>query len=293
MGFKLCIEVLDYAPTTLTHREKLALSVLADDANEGTRTTFSSVEDPKILRRAKLNRPQLYAVLKSLITKGVLKKVRSGTQHALARYQILPLAPNQCQEKPDTGQCQEKPDPDGPPVSGKTESQCQEKPDASVRKNQTQTLSSHSTSSSSSADSGTPDVSDATDAKKTTKQETNLDRIIDATGADPEEAQTLIDQIRPEVKYSLSGLVDSLIENEDMHERLRKLRADRAPRPRPARTPTRCTRHFMPLACGACASDIETGDFADAVKLLREHGPDVRWDLAQNQALTQHLGETA
>ncbi|MFJ8602605.1 VWA domain-containing protein [Streptomyces shenzhenensis] len=37
VGSRLYVEVLDYAPTTLTHREKLALSVLADDALDGLR----------------------------------------------------------------------------------------------------------------------------------------------------------------------------------------------------------------------------------------------------------------
>lgn len=75
MGGRLYVEVLDYAPTTLTHREKLALAVLADDARDSTRITWSSVESEKILRRAQVSRAQIYAVIKALIAKDCLKRV--------------------------------------------------------------------------------------------------------------------------------------------------------------------------------------------------------------------------
>jgi hypothetical protein len=100
MGYELYREVLDYAPTTLTHREKLLLAVLADDAKETTRITYSAVESPKILRRAKLTRRQLYEVLKSLTAKNTLKKITHGQRHAEAKYMIMPLAPTQSAEKP-------------------------------------------------------------------------------------------------------------------------------------------------------------------------------------------------
>ncbi|MBK3563191.1 MULTISPECIES: hypothetical protein [unclassified Streptomyces] len=98
MGSRLYVEVLDYAPTTLTHREKLALSVLADDARDSTRITWSSVESEKILRRAQVTRPQLYEVIKALVKKGVLEKVTAGQKNGTAKYRILPL---QCPVIPD------------------------------------------------------------------------------------------------------------------------------------------------------------------------------------------------
>lgn len=183
MGSRLYVEVLDYAPTTLTHREKLALAVLADDARDSTRITWSSVESEKILRRAQVSRPQMYEVIKALVKKSVLEKVSAGQKNGTAKYRILPL---QCPELPDTDpdsqrpdspdtddpQCQGIPDP-GPGLEGQgipdtdpaqrpenadtdaeaqcpenpdtDESQCPETPDVSVRESRTPTHSPLST----------------------------------------------------------------------------------------------------------------------------------------------------
>lgn len=183
MGSRLYVEVLDYAPTTLTHREKLALSVLADDARDSTRVTWSSVESEKILRRAQVSRPQMYEVLKALVKKSVLEKVSAGQKNGTAKYRILPLqspripdaddAP-QDPDSPDTDddQCPGTPDP-GPELEGPEnpdteppqhpetpdtdpetqcpqnpdtdESQCPETPDVSVRESRTPTHSPLST----------------------------------------------------------------------------------------------------------------------------------------------------
>lgn len=146
MGLRLYVEVLDFAPTTLTHREKLTLAVLAEDAPDATRVTWSSVEDPKILRRAKVTRPQMYEVLKALTAKGVIKKVSAGQKNATAKYALLPLAPSQGPEIPDTDADPQRPDspdtelpqrpqiPDpepvveGPETPDTDESQCPEIP---------------------------------------------------------------------------------------------------------------------------------------------------------------------
>lgn len=183
MGSRLYVEVLDFAPTTLTHREKLALAVLADDARDSTRITWSSVESEKILRRAQVSRPQMYEVIKALVKKGVLEKVSSGQKNGTAKYRILPL---QCPELPDTEDDTQGPDsadtddPQGPgtPDTGTglqgqgfpdteprqhpetpdtdpeaqcpenpdtDESQCPETPDVSVRESRTPTHSPLST----------------------------------------------------------------------------------------------------------------------------------------------------
>ncbi|MEU1141825.1 hypothetical protein ABZ392_33955 [Streptomyces sp. NPDC005885] len=183
MGSRLYVEVLDYAPTTLTHREKLALAVLADDARDSTRITWSSVESEKTLRRAQVSRPQMYEVIKALVNKGVLEKVTAGQKNGTAKYRILPL---QCPEIPDTDDDSQGPDstdtdesqrpgnPDpGPELEGQgfpdtepaqrpetsdtdaeaqcpenpdtDESQCPETPDVSVRESRTPTLSPPST----------------------------------------------------------------------------------------------------------------------------------------------------
>ncbi|WP_282795154.1 hypothetical protein [Streptomyces sp. CC224B] len=136
MGHRLYVEVLDHAPSTLTHRERLLLAVLAEDALDETRTTWSRVEDPKILRRADVSRSGLYASLKALTAKGVLEKVTAGQKNAAAKYRVAVLAPAQCPEFPDTdptSQCPGNPDTDAPQRPGiqdtDTAAQCPESPD--------------------------------------------------------------------------------------------------------------------------------------------------------------------
>ncbi|WP_128817988.1 hypothetical protein [Streptomyces sp. S063] len=179
MGGRLYVEVLDYAPTTLTHREKLALAVLADDARDSTRITWSSVESEKILRRAQVSRAQIYALIKALIAKDCLKRVSAGQKNGTAKYMILPLQrpqlpdPENDDQRPDSpdtdrgSQGPENPDTDAQspeipdtddsqrPDSADTdqcqenpdtdEPQCPQIPDVSVRESRTPTLSPLST----------------------------------------------------------------------------------------------------------------------------------------------------
>ncbi|NEB57618.1 hypothetical protein G3I48_35895 [Streptomyces griseus] len=179
MGGRLYVEVLDYAPTTLTHREKLALAVLADDARDSTRITWSSVESEKILRRAQVSRAQIYALIKALIAKDCLKKVSAGQKNGTAKYMILPLQRPQLPDAENDGQRPDFPDADGgaqspgnPDADGQgpetpdtdssqcpevadtdqcqripdtDESQCPQIPDVSVRESRTPTLSPLST----------------------------------------------------------------------------------------------------------------------------------------------------
>ncbi|MFE9906454.1 hypothetical protein [Streptomyces achromogenes] len=216
MGSRLYVEVLDYAPTTLTHREKLALAVLADDARDSTRITWSSVESAKILRRAQVSRAQMYAVIKALVAKGVLEKVAAGQKNGTAKYRILPLQrpelpdtddESQCPGTPDTDEPQHpenpdtEPEPQGPeipdtelsqgPESPDTDdesqcpgipdtdrSQCPEIPDVSVRENRTPTLSPLSTRPHSLGNP--PSSADAQD-------DTPEDEVIDAEPVDEAE----------------------------------------------------------------------------------------------------------
>ncbi|MFG2144111.1 hypothetical protein ACGFRG_07915 [Streptomyces sp. NPDC048696] len=157
VGIRLIVEVMDHAPTTLTHREAWVLGVLAEDARDETRTTWSSIEAPRILRRARVSRPQMYAVIKALITKGVLKRVSAGQKNAVAKYALLPLAPAQCVDIPDTDAPVQRPDsadtdqpqrprnPDTerprqhPEIADTDAAQCPQIPDLSVRESQTPT----------------------------------------------------------------------------------------------------------------------------------------------------------
>ncbi|AWS44505.1 hypothetical protein [Streptosporangium sp. 'caverna'] len=93
MGYPIYREVMDFAPDTLTHREKLVALVLADDANDNTRTTWNSVVDPKILRRAMVkNDRDMRKILTKLKDAGVLEQVVSGHSGSTAKFRFLPLA---------------------------------------------------------------------------------------------------------------------------------------------------------------------------------------------------------
>ncbi|KAB1146777.1 hypothetical protein F7R91_14450 [Streptomyces luteolifulvus] len=179
MGIRLIVEVLTSAPEALTHREKLLLVVLAEDANDDTRITWNSVERPQVLRGAKLSRAQLYAVLKSLITKGALEKLTAGQKNGTAKYKLAKFPESQCPEIPDAeppsqgpgnadtddsqrpsspdtepnGQCQENADTDP--------SQCQGFWDVSVRESGTPTpLNPSTTTPLASQQEGQPAGSD-------------------------------------------------------------------------------------------------------------------------------------
>ncbi|WHM30275.1 hypothetical protein OH540_09590 [Streptomyces sp. BPPL-273] len=109
MGIRLIVEVLTSAPEALTHREKLLLVVLAEDANDDTRVTWNSVERPEVLRGAKLSRSQLYAVLKSLTAKGALEKLTAGQKNGAAKYKIAEFRESQRPGIPDTEASPQRP----------------------------------------------------------------------------------------------------------------------------------------------------------------------------------------
>jgi hypothetical protein len=91
VAIKLVTEVMDWAPP-LTHREHKVLMILAENAQLSTRETWDSVEDPKILRRARLTRTQMYAVIAALVDKGCLVKPVWGGRNHRAKYKIAHLA---------------------------------------------------------------------------------------------------------------------------------------------------------------------------------------------------------
>ncbi|MEU0087223.1 hypothetical protein [Streptomyces sp. NPDC006274] len=227
MGIRLYVEVLDYAPTTLTHREKLLLAVLADDARDETRITWSSVESPKILRRAKVSRPQVYEVIKALVSKGCLKKVSAGQKNGTAKYAVLAL---QCPElpdaeddfqdpdSPDTDDAQRPESPDTDPQSQRPEnpetdhpqcpgtpdtddesqcpqnpdtdaSQCPETPDVSVRESRTPTVSPVSTRPLSYTD-----PSSSADAQDDALDGEVIDEVEESQEAEVVTAQTIVSE---------------------------------------------------------------------------------------------------
>lgn len=180
MGIRLIVEVLTSAPEALTHREKLLLVVLAEDANDSTRVTWNSVERPEVLRGAKLSRSQLYAVLKSLNAKGVLTKLTAGQKNGAAKYQIAKFPEPQCLGFADTEPSSQSPgtpdtenaqspsspdtEPDGQcPENADTEpSQCPGIRDVSVRDSGTPTPLNPSFTTPSSKQAGAGEPADIT-----------------------------------------------------------------------------------------------------------------------------------
>src|SRR6266568_2776921 len=82
---------MDWAPP-LTHREHKVLIILAENARLPSRETWDSVESPRILHRARLNRREMYVVLDALVSKGCVEKVVWGGHNHRAKYRIGHLA---------------------------------------------------------------------------------------------------------------------------------------------------------------------------------------------------------
>lgn len=94
MGYELYREVKRHAPETLTHREKLTAMVLADDANDRTRLTYSSVVDPEIMRQAMVpDDRSMRRIVAKLKEEKVLEHVGGGHNGRTAKYRFLHLAP--------------------------------------------------------------------------------------------------------------------------------------------------------------------------------------------------------
>ncbi|MGW1533916.1 hypothetical protein [Streptomyces aureus] len=95
MGIRLFVEVLEHAPEALTWRERYALAVLAENANDNTRECWPGIEDdPAIAHRMRLpGRSSRYEVLKALRSKGALESVTAGHRGRRAVYRIPALGP--------------------------------------------------------------------------------------------------------------------------------------------------------------------------------------------------------
>ncbi|MFF4933579.1 hypothetical protein ACFY2H_32500 [Streptomyces griseofuscus] len=94
MGYELYREVKVWAPPSLTHREKLTAMVLADDANDRTRLTYSSVVDPEIMRQAMVpDDRSMRRIVAKLKEEKVLEHAGGGHNGRTAKYRFLHLAP--------------------------------------------------------------------------------------------------------------------------------------------------------------------------------------------------------
>ena len=73
MGIKLIVEVMDCAPDTLTSGERMALTVIAERANDGTRTAYQSKTWTldTLARRVGVQRAGLRSIFQGLARKGL------------------------------------------------------------------------------------------------------------------------------------------------------------------------------------------------------------------------------
>jgi len=102
MGYPLYREVKIWAPISLTHREKLTALVLADDANDTTRLTWKSTEDPEIMRFALVkNERDMRKILARLREEKILEAAASGHNGRIAKFRFLHLEPDGCPGLPD------------------------------------------------------------------------------------------------------------------------------------------------------------------------------------------------
>jgi hypothetical protein len=94
MGYELYREVKVWAPPSLTHREKLTAMVLADDANDRTRLTYSSVLAPEIMQQAMVPDDRaMRRIIAKLKEEKVLEHAGGGHNGRTAKYRFLHLAP--------------------------------------------------------------------------------------------------------------------------------------------------------------------------------------------------------
>ena len=120
------------------------------------------------------------------------------------------------------------------------------------------------------------------------------DLVLEATDATTEEAQALVEALRPEATKSLGGFIRTLGSRGDLEHRLWLLRRERASEARTqasAASPRGvCSLHGIQGACPACRDDLHDGGaLAQSVKdMFQNLGPDracLRPDLAQHPAL--------
>lgn len=166
MGYELYREVKIWAPATLTHREKLTALVIADDALDETRLTWSSVVDPEIMRQAMVkNQRDMLKVVARLQDEKIIEHAGGGHNGAVAKYRFLHLAPPTMKgvekEHPTGGVGGPKRTPYGPGADQKehpTDAEGCSNPPGRVSKTNTPTPSTPSTTTpSSSAGSGSSD----------------------------------------------------------------------------------------------------------------------------------------
>jgi len=87
MGIKLITEIMDHAPE-MTAAQWRALVILAEDANDVTRLTWSSVESKKIMDRIGRSEGGWANLRSALVRKGLLEIAEGGVKGHVAKYRF-------------------------------------------------------------------------------------------------------------------------------------------------------------------------------------------------------------
>lgn len=120
------------------------------------------------------------------------------------------------------------------------------------------------------------------------------DLVLEHTDATVEEADALVEVLRPEAKKSLGGFIRALAEKGDLEHRLWLLRRQKASEARTQASVLTsggvCSLHGIQGACPACRDELNDGGaLAQSVKdMFQNLGPDracLRPDLAQHPVL--------
>jgi hypothetical protein len=319
MGYELYRHVLNHAPDEIDAAARLVLAVIADDANEKTRKSYLGMD--LLSHRTGLLPDSVGKALRRLAKAGVEIRVPLGTdkrgrpvfaakgnrttymvpvfrKREFAPSKVAPEAdlqsqsPDERQTKEDSkpGPSSAKPgreadpppqsphkeetsaDPSGPtdPTSPKEEREDVERVCAHLRQRV--------------IDGGKP----AHLVNITDKWRTAARLLMDRDGVTEDQVHRAIDWVqdhdfwRTNVR-AMPKLREKYFELRDQAARDRNRQK---PKPAPGsmasqRTATRCTEHALPLPCSSCRGDIRAGDDEVPRRLLAEHGPEVRWDLAE------------
>lgn len=102
VGIKLITEVMDHAPR-MTATEWRALVILAEDANDGTRLTWSPVQGEKITSRIGLSKQAWSNLRTALVSKGLIEIAEAGARGHSAKYRFPDYRKNLHRSDEDSG----------------------------------------------------------------------------------------------------------------------------------------------------------------------------------------------
>jgi hypothetical protein len=269
MGYRLYRHVLDHAPADLTSGERLLLLVIADDANDNTRSGWPGTD--VLVHRTGMGERGIRKAFERLAERGL--EVRLPIAHAedgrpvfavrgrRTTYRIpvftpradAPKAELPYRHSAEEGGTTVPPNDEkgGTTVperrnhsSGKAEPQFPPSPQSPHSPHHTPAHEGHQPADASRPPSRT--------TKKTTEKNP-LGIVMDATGATETEAQLLIDRLQAENDIrSLSKFLTHVADNGDLDAQLVKLRNSRRRRA----TVELCDEHTRPAdRCPFCAAE--------------------------------------